>query len=187
MSRAQTRPTLAAAILTITIVGIGMTLAIPLLSLRMVDAGYTAGVIGINSAMAGLTSIVRAPMMPLWARRFGTKRLSLAGLPAGALVLLAFAATDNILLWLPLRFVFQLVLTMAFVLSEFWITAAAPEGRRGVVMGIYSTSLCAGFAAGPALLGLTGSADAGLWPAQWSRLPGDRLPGQLLFAWQRRL
>jgi MFS family permease len=158
VSLSQTRLTLGAAILTITIVGIGMTLAIPLLSLRMVDAGYTAGVIGINSAVAGLTSIVCAPVVPLWARRFGTRRLLLAGLPAGALALIGFAATDNILVWLPLRFVFQVVLTTAFVLSEFWITAAAPEGRRGIVMGIYSTCLCAGFAAGPALLGLTGSA-----------------------------
>jgi MFS family permease len=158
VSASQTRLTLAAAILTITIVGIGMTLAIPLLSLRMAESGYSAGTIGLNSAVSGLTSILCAPLVPLWARRFGTKHLLLAGLPTGALALAAFALTDNVLLWLPLRFLFQVVLTMAFVLSEFWITAAAPDDRRGLVMGIYSTCLCAGFAAGPALLGLTGSA-----------------------------
>ena len=95
MSLSQTHLTLAAAILPITIVGIGMTLAIPLLSLRMVDAGYTAGLIGINSAGAGLTSIVCAPVVPLWATRFGEKRRRLAGLPAGALALLAFVATTT--------------------------------------------------------------------------------------------
>ena len=30
-----------------------------------------------------------------------------------------------------------------FVMSEFWITAAAPEARRGLVMGIYATVLVA--------------------------------------------
>jgi MFS family permease len=158
VSGAQTRLTLAAAILTITIVGIGMTLAIPLLSLRMAQASYSAAAIGLNSAVTGLTSILCAPLVPRWARRFGAKRLLLAGLPIGALALLAFAATDNIFVWLPLRFIFQVVLTTAFVLSEFWITAIAPEHRRGLVMGIYSTCLCGGFAVGPALLGLTGSA-----------------------------
>ncbi len=45
---------------------------------------------------------------------------------------------------------------MIFVLSEFWISSAAPRGQRGMVLGIYSTVLAVGFATGPALLSLIG-------------------------------
>ncbi len=47
-----------------------------------------------------------------------------------------------------------------FVLSEFWISAAAPRGQRGLVLGIYATFLALGFAAGPTLLSLTGTEGA---------------------------
>ncbi len=154
--------TLLAAIATITLVGIGLTLTIPLLSLKMTAAGYSAGIIGLNSAVGGLTSIFCSPLVPMAARRIGMRRLLLTALLCGAPVLLGFAVTDNVVLWLGLRFLFQLTLTTAFVLSEYWINAAAPPDRRGLIMGIYATSLCLGFAAGPVLLGLTES--SGLLP-----------------------
>jgi len=149
--------TLVAAIATITIVGLGLTLTIPLLSLKMTEAGYSAGFIGLNTAVGGLTSIFCAPLVPLVARRIGMRRLLLIALLFGAPVLIGFAATDHVVVWLALRFLFQFTLTTAFVLSEYWINAAAPPDRRGLVMGIYATSLCLGFAAGPVLLGLTES------------------------------
>jgi cyanate permease len=69
--------TLVAAIATITIVGIGLTLTIPLLSLKMSAAGYSAGFIGLNSAVGGLTSGFCAPLVPVAARRIGMRRLLL--------------------------------------------------------------------------------------------------------------
>jgi MFS family permease len=53
--------------------------------------------------------------------------------------------------------VFSAAITILFVVSEFWINATAPDGRRGFVMGIYATVLSAGFAAGPAVLAAFGS------------------------------
>ncbi|MBN9052641.1 MAG: MFS transporter, partial [Rhizobiales bacterium] len=43
------------------------------------------------------------------------------------------------------------------ILSEFWINAAAPPSRRGLVLGIYATVLSLGFATGPLLFSLIGS------------------------------
>jgi MFS family permease len=43
------------------------------------------------------------------------------------------------------------------VLSEYWISAAAPAGQRGLALGVYATFLALGFATGPALLSLTGA------------------------------
>jgi len=55
--------------------GIGLALTLPLLSLRMTEAGCSAGFIGVNSAVGGLTSIVSAPLVPGFARLVGTRRL----------------------------------------------------------------------------------------------------------------
>ena len=59
--------------------------------------------------------------------------------------------------WFPLRFVFATALGVLFVLSEYWINAAAPSARRGLVMGIYASVLAVGFALGPIVLTLSGT------------------------------
>jgi MFS family permease len=43
-----------------------------------------------------------------------------------------------------------------FVVGEFWISAAAPPERRGLVVGLYATALAIGFAVGPVLLAASG-------------------------------
>jgi MFS family permease len=68
-----------------------------------------------------------------------------------------FYVFDDFFVWLLLRFVFHGAIGIAFVLSEFWISALAPPGRRGLILGIYGTVLSLGFAIGPAILGLVGS------------------------------
>ena len=44
-----------------------------------------------------------------------------------------------------------------FIASEFAVNALAPAAKRGIWVGIYSTSLALGFAAGPVILSLTGN------------------------------
>lgn len=56
-----------------------------------------------------------------------------------------------------MRFANGAALAILFVTSEFWINTVADEHRRGVVMGLYAAVLSIGFAAGPALLLLTGT------------------------------
>ncbi|MCC2110979.1 MAG: MFS transporter, partial [Hyphomicrobiales bacterium] len=68
-----------------------------------------------------------------------------------------FYLIENLWLWFPLRAVFSIGLTGAFVLSEFWINDLAPTHRRGLIMGLYATVLSLGFATGPAILSLVGS------------------------------
>lgn len=149
--------TLAAAIATISTVGVGLSLSIPLLSLRMQEAGYNAGEIGLNTALGAVATLVFAPYVPRAAHYFGVRNLMLAALALGVLCLLAFGGTSDFTLWYPLRLLFGLSLTILFVMSEYWINSAAPPQRRGFVMGIYATALALGFAAGPALLGLSGT------------------------------
>ena len=150
-------PTLAAAIAAISTVGTGLSLSIPLLSLRMEHAGFSARDIGVNTALGAIATLAFAPFVPRAARYFGVKPLMLAALALGFACLLAFGSTDDFTLWYPLRLLFGASLTVMFVMSEYWINAAAPPERRGLVMGIYATGLALGFAVGPAVLGMTGT------------------------------
>ena len=152
----RSRKTLVAAIGSVSVVGIGLSLAIPLLSLRLEAAGVPAVGNGFQVAVSGLATLAGAPLAPPLARRFGLRRLLFWALALAVASLLGFGLTDDFRLWLVLRGLFGLSLTLIFVISEYWISAAAPRGQRGFALGLYATSLSVGFVIGPALLGMTG-------------------------------
>ncbi|GLK71777.1 MFS transporter [Ancylobacter dichloromethanicus] len=148
---------IAAAIAAISVVGLGLALSIPLLAFELHDRGISSTWIGINTAVGGLATIALAPFLPDLVRRLGAGPLLLAAILSAALSLLAFKFTASFVLWFPLRFIFGAALCVLFVVSEFWINAAAPNHRRGLVIGIYGTVLSVGFAGGPAILSLVGT------------------------------
>jgi len=148
---------LAAAITCVAVVGIGLSLTIPLLSIELERMGASSTLIGVNTAIAGLASILTVPFVPRLAARLGILPLLVAAILLGALCLVAFKLLPSIGWWFVLRFVFSMSLGALFVLSEFWINEAAPPARRGLVMGIYATVLALGFAVGPTLLTVLGT------------------------------
>jgi len=152
----QTRKKLVAVISCISIVGISLSLVIPLLALRMEAAGFPASANGLHIAVTGLATLIGAPLTPFLARTFGVRGVMFLSIALGVAALLAFALVDNYDWWLAIRAVYGLSLTVIFVVSEYWISDAAPRGQRGMVLGIYSTVLAIGFATGPALLSLIG-------------------------------
>jgi MFS family permease len=154
-----------AAIACISIVGIGLSLSIPLLSLEMERMGVPGTGIGLNTAVAGVASIAVVPFVPRLAARLGLLPLLWAAVATVALSFLAFRIVHDFIWWFPIRFVFSAGLGTLFVLSEYWINAVAPPRRRGLVMGIYATVLALGFAAGPALLVLVGTSG---WTPYWA-------------------
>ena len=147
-----------AATASVTAVGIGIGLAIPLLSTILEVRGYSATINGLNSAIAGVASIALAPLATPLAVRFGVVPLLLASIVAAAISLSGFYYTPAFWMWFPLRFIFHGALTVIFILSEFWISDSAPAERRGLVLGIYATVLSGGFAIGPWLFAMMGSA-----------------------------
>jgi MFS family permease len=148
---------LAAAITTVSLVGVGLSLTMALLAVRLAQMGYSARAIGINPAAGGLATFFIATHVPRLAHMIGLRTLLFVALLTGVASLTAFAFYENYWVWLFLRGVFGAALTILFVLSEFWINVVAPPNRRGLVLGIYTTSLAAGFAAGPLILALTGT------------------------------
>ena len=158
---AETRRIILAAILIISAVGMGLSLMLPLLSLELERMGASSTLNGLNTAVGGIANIVIAPLVPMLARRLGQKRFIALAIAVLILSVLLFRLLPGIGPWFVLRFGFGAAIGALFVLSEFWITASAPEARRGTIMGIYATVLATGFAAGPAVLALTGTVG---WP-----------------------
>jgi MFS family permease len=147
---------MAAAIACITVVGFSLSLTLPLLSLMLEARGISDTWIGLNTAVAGIAALIFSPMTTWLARRFGTIPLIYASIAIGCCALLALSPAP-FWLWFPLRFMLTAAITVLFVVSEFWINATAPEGRRGLIMGIYSTILSIGFALGPSVIAVFGS------------------------------
>lgn len=148
--------TIAAAIVLTALMGISLSLYIPLLSLEMERAGISSTMSGLNTAVGGLGTLLVVPHVPRLAARIGVQRLILGSLFIGTLTAMVFVIAP-IWSWFPLRFVFGGVIGALFVLSEYWINAAAPPDKRGLVMGIYATMLSLGFALGPTILLFTGT------------------------------
>ena len=148
---------IAAAIASISVVGIAIGLGIPLLSVILETRGYSATMIGLNTAVAGIASIAAAPLATPLAMRFGVVWTILAMIVVGAFAFLGFYFASLFWMWFPLRAILHVALTVLFILSEFWISVSAPPHRRGFVLGIYATVLSLGFAFGPWLYAQMGS------------------------------
>ncbi|WP_407936821.1 MFS transporter [Jiella pelagia] len=147
----------AAAIASISAVGIALGLGLPLLSVILERRGISASLIGANSAVAGLASLLAAPLITPIAQRIGVRVAMLAAIVIAGFSAIGFYVFTPFWTWFPLRLTFHFSITALFVLSEFWINASAPRGKRGLVLGIYATFLSLGFAAGPWIFSQTGS------------------------------
>lgn len=148
---------IAAAISSISVVGIAIGLGMPLLSIILETRGISATMIGLNTAVAGLASIAAAPLATPLASRFGVVWTMLGMILLGSLAFVGFYFATSFWMWFPLRVALHLALTVLFILSEFWISTSAPPHRRGFVLGLYATVLSLGFAGGPWLFAQVGS------------------------------
>ncbi|CAM5766908.1 MFS transporter [Labrys miyagiensis] len=155
--------TIAAAITCISVAGIGLSLTAPLISLLLSAQGVSATAIGAQTAFASLAGILTSPFVPRLARTFGLRNFLLGILAFATVTMSLFPLLPGYTAWSVLRFLFASSINALFVLSEFWINAAAPNARRGFFMGVYATSLSLGFAAGPALLALNDGASDSLF------------------------
>jgi MFS family permease len=148
-------------ITTVSVFAVAQGLSYPLLSLILERQGTSSTLIGVSAAMTPLGIVASAPCIPFLSRRFGggATALSCAGLAALLLALIGW--TRDLTAWFPLRFLLGAAINPLYVLSEVWMITLAPPGRRGRVMGLYTTVISAGFAAGPLSLILVGSEG---WP-----------------------
>lgn len=156
-SQAQRIRIIVCAAAIVTLVGVSLSVSGPLLAFEMERWGTSTTISGITAALSGIGNIITVGFVPYLARVIGVSRLIISMLLASALLHIVFWLVPNIYVWAGLRFFLGGAIGTLFVLSEYWINAAAPPEKRGLVMGAYATALGLGFAAGPALLAVLGT------------------------------
>ncbi|MBP2473588.1 MFS family permease [Crossiella equi] len=146
-----------AAISTVAVVGLATGLAIPLVSLRLGAAGASGTLVGLAAALPALGILCAAPLTGVLTRRLRVKSVLLGALGASALSLLLLTTTDDLLVWLVLRFTVGAAAGLLLALGETWINAVAEEGSRGRWVAVYTSVFTVCQVCGPGLLALFGS------------------------------
>ena len=152
---------IAGVIATVSVFAIAQGLSYPLLSFILQRQGVSPGMIGLSAAMTPIGFIVSSPLIPAISRFFGAGRTALSCAALSAVLLALIGWTQDLYAWFLLRFLLGVAVNPLYVLSEVWMIALAPPARRGRIMGIYTTLISAGFAAGPLCLLFVGSEG---WP-----------------------
>ncbi|MDD1016104.1 MFS transporter [Pseudomonas rubra] len=145
-------------------VGLALGVSMPLVSLRLEGWGYGSFAIGVMAAMPAIGVLIGASLSSRLAARFGTPGLMRLCLWAGAFSIGLLALLPSYPLWLALRLLIGVILTIVFILGESWINQLVVEQWRGRLVALYGSSYALSQLAGPLLLGVVGSEDdLGFW------------------------
>ena len=138
-------------------VGLALGVSMPLVSLRLENWGYGGFAIGVMAAMPAIGVLVGASIASKLAARFGTPGLMRLCLWCGALSIGLLALLPSYPVWLVLRLLIGVVLTMIFILGESWINQLVTEQWRGRLVALYGCAYALSQLSGPLLLGVVGS------------------------------
>lgn len=145
-------------------IGLSLGLTLPLVSLRLESWGCGSFAIGVMAATPAVGVLLGASVTGRLAGRFGSVRLMQACLLLGALSVVLLTLLQYYTLWLVLRLLLGVALTMVFILGESWINQLAPDAWRGRLVALYGTGYALSQLSGPLLLGAIGTAsDQGFW------------------------
>ena len=145
------------AIATIVSVGVAISLMSPLVSLTLASRGVSERTIGLVISTYAVAMLIATPHTTRIAARLGTANAIVALTVAAALLIPLVWLIEDVAGLFPVMLLYGACVSLCFTLSEYWIASATPEGRRGFVIGLYSTLLSIGFAIGPAIIALLGT------------------------------
>jgi MFS family permease len=145
-------------------VGLALGVSMPLVSLRLEGWGYGPFAIGVMAAMPAIGVLLGAGLASRLAARFGTAPLMRLCLWAGAVSVGLVALLPHYWIWLVLRLMLGVILTIVFILGESWINQLVVERWRGRLVALYGSTYALCQLAGPLLLGALGTDnDMGFW------------------------
>ena len=130
----------------------------PLFSFLMEKQGVSSSLIGLNAAMTPLGLLLSAPFIPRWAHAIGAARLALVSAVALAVLIAVAGAWQSLWVWFPVRFMLGVAINGLYITSETWINQLAGTRNRGKILGLFSASLSVGFALGPLIIVVVGTA-----------------------------
>ncbi|MDH4655993.1 MULTISPECIES: MFS transporter [unclassified Pseudomonas] len=145
-------------------IGLALGVTMPLVSLRLESWGYGSFAIGVMAATPAVGVLLGAVIAGRLAARFGTTTLMQLCLLVGALSVGLLALVQVYPVWLLLRLLIGVALTVVFILGESWINQLAVEEWRGRLVALYGTGYALSQLSGPLLLTALGTGnDLGFW------------------------
>jgi MFS family permease len=145
-------------------VGLALGVSMPLVSLRLEAWGYGAFAIGVMAAMPAIGVLLGASLASRLASILGTANLMRLCLWGGSISVGLLALLPNYWIWLALRLMLGVILTMVFILGESWINQLVTENLRGKLVALYGSCYALSQLGGPLLLGVIGTGhDYGFW------------------------
>ena len=158
LTRHERKRSLAGLIAAMAVVNLVYGITFPLLALVLDAQGVSKTLIGLNTVVQAMAVIFIAPWTPGLLRRVAPARLMQWVTVLLAVLFVVAGLFQNVWFWFPLRFVVGALTALLWISSEALINELAEERWRGRIIGIYASVGAAGFALGPLLLIVTGSA-----------------------------
>ena len=111
----------------------------PLVALTLATQGHSPAGIGLVASAPWFVVAVTAPAIPWLVSRFGLVGVLRLSIVLSALAVGSFACFDQLAVWIAANAVLGLGFGLCWVVSDSWVSAAALEGARGRVLGLYET------------------------------------------------
>ncbi|SHN25471.1 Predicted arabinose efflux permease, MFS family [Duganella sacchari] len=147
-----------ALVASIGVVGLGLGATIPLTALTLDQRGIGSGIIGIMTAISAFGILAAAPFVSRWVAVHGPRGCMIGAIIMAAQSTALMEATDSLLAWGVLRFIFGACMGVLFTIGEAWVNNLAPVESRGRVVAMYTTAFTLFQLIGPAMVaGLSGS------------------------------
>lgn len=140
----------------------GEFLALIHMGLALAEGGMSGFGIGLVSSALWAGILLSCLKSAGWAARWGTARVMLWAAGLAAVIMALTALHDWYPGWIAGSFLIGLANGAIWVLGESWLAQAAPAERRGMMVGLFETSVGIGMLTGPLMLPL--SVAAGLPP-----------------------
>ena len=144
---------------------------IPLFPLYTISLGASLGMLGLITAVLGLTRLASALPIGMLSDRLDRKTVLVGGMIIFALSFVAYATAPNAT-WLALPRALQAIAMVAtFPLGIAYIGDVVETRDRGAAVGVYTAAMGSGFAVGPLL---------GSWVASFAGYPAAYISGTII-------
>ena len=144
---------------------------IPLFPLYTINLGASLGMLGVITAVLGLTRLACALPIGMLSDRLDRKTVLVGGMITFALSFVAYAFAPNAA-WLAVPRALQAIAMVAtFPLGIAYIGDVVETRDRGAAVGVYTAAMGSGFAVGPLL---------GSWAAAFAGYPAAYLSGAII-------
>jgi MFS family permease len=145
------------AIGSVSVMGLASGLTLPLVSLRLLQAGASAAAIAAMAALPAVGTIGVSLCLSRLTRLCGSKALLIGAMLLSCASLLVLASPYAVLPWALSRLLMGVSTGILFSLGEARILEVSGEATRGRWTGVYAMTLTACQFAGPALLAALGT------------------------------